>query len=413
VRTWSGSIARGRFGSADAQGQTRRIEAPRRQGVGLMPDAIGVVVGGRIRRPLAPGAEDHARRLAGASLDSAKAELARIARVRASDHPDTKRRLEVRRRTGARAPRRWSPTRPTKGTDRTDGGLAAVPMLPLHTPPGPAEGLSCSAGRRPRRGQRRRGNPDANEVELALRCSHGCSPGELLMKLLLLIALLFIAASSSAEDKVIRLASLDWPPYTGSGLHEGGTATVTVRKAVEKQGFKLEVSFLPWEEAVQATRDGKFDGYFPEYYSKDVLKEFDLSRPIGTGPLGLVENVASPISWNAVEDLAAYTVGVVSGYVNTARFDQLVAEGKIKTEAVGTDLENALKVADGKIPVAVIDSLVLDYLVRTEAALKGKGDKLKMNAKLLEDKKLHVVFARTPSGTEARKVINTGLAGSE
>lgn len=233
------------------------------------------------------------------------------------------------------------------------------------------------------------------------------------MRLLLLTALLFTAASSMAQDKVIRLASLDWPPYTGSGLHEGGTATVTVRKAVEKEGYTLEVSFLPWEEAVQATRDGKFDGYFPEYYSKDVLKDFDLSRPIGTGPLGLVENVAAPVSWNSVEDLAKITVGVVTGYVNTAKFDQLVAAGTIKTEAVGTDLENAVKVAEGKIPAAVIDSLVLDYLVRTAPELKGKGDKLKMNAKLLEDKKLHVVFARTPSGTEARKVINTGLAGSE
>jgi len=233
------------------------------------------------------------------------------------------------------------------------------------------------------------------------------------MRVPLLIALLFTAATSFAEDKVIRLASIEWPPYTGAALHEGGTATVTVRKAVEKQGYTLEVTFLGWEEAVQATRDGKFDGYFPEYYSKDVLKEFDLSRPIGTGPLGLVENVAAPVTWNAVEDLGKYTIGVVSGYVNTAKFDQLVAEGKIKTEAVSTDLENAVKVADGKIPAAVIDSLVLDYFVRTEAALKGKGDKLKMNAKLLEDKKLHVVFARTPGGTEARKVINTGLAGSE
>lgn len=233
------------------------------------------------------------------------------------------------------------------------------------------------------------------------------------MRLLVCAALLLATTTTLAQDKVIRLASLDWPPYTGSSLPDGGTATATVRKAVEKQGYTLEVSFLPWEEAVQATRDGKFDGYFPEYYSKDVLKEFDLSRPIGTGPLGLVENAASPISWNAVEDLGNYTIGVVSGYVNTARFDQLVAEGKIKTEAVATDNENAAKVAAGKIPAAVIDSLVLDYLIRTAPELKGKGDKLKMNAKLLEDKKLHVVFARTPSGTVARREINTGLAGSE
>lgn len=228
----------------------------------------------------------------------------------------------------------------------------------------------------------------------------------------LLFLIVFAAAGEApAQDKVIRLASLDWPPYTGEALAEGGTATATVRKAAEKQGYRLEVSFLPWEDAVQATRDGKFDGYFPEYYSKDVLTEFDLSRPIGTGPLGLVEHASAPISWNAVEDLSPYTIGVVSGYVNTARFDQLVAAGTIRTEAVATDLENILKVAEKKIPAAVVDSLVLDYLVRTAPELRGKGDGLKMNARLLEDKKLHVVFARTPSGTEARRVLNTGLAG--
>lgn len=231
------------------------------------------------------------------------------------------------------------------------------------------------------------------------------------MRLLMCTALLLVATTSLAQDKVIRLASLDWPPYTGASLPEGGTNTATVRKAVEKLGYKLEVKFLPWEEAVQATRDGKFDGYFPEYYSKEVLKDFDLSRPIGTGPLGLVENVAAPVSWNELEDLSKYTVGVVSGYVNTARFDQLVDAGTIKTDPVATDLENLIKVADGKIQLAVVDSLVLDYLVRTAPEMKSRGVKLRMNAKLLEDKKLHVVFARTPSGTEARRVINTGLAG--
>lgn len=231
------------------------------------------------------------------------------------------------------------------------------------------------------------------------------------MRLLMCAALLLVATTSLAQDKVIRLASLDWPPYTGASLPEGGTNTATVRKAVEKLGYKLEVKFLPWEEAVQATRDGKFDGYFPEYYSKEVLKDFDLSRPIGTGPLGLVENVAAPVSWNELEDLSKYTVGVVSGYVNTARFDQLVDAGTIKTDPVATDLENLIKVADGKIQLAVVDSLVLDYLVRTAPEMKSRGVKLRMNAKLLEDKKLHVVFARTPSGTEARRVINTGLAG--
>ena len=225
------------------------------------------------------------------------------------------------------------------------------------------------------------------------------------------LVLLCFAGASVAEDKVVRLASLDWPPYTGESLPEGGTATATVRKAAAKQGYALEVSFLPWEEAVQATREGKFDGYFPEYYSKDVLKDFDLSRPIGTGPLGLVEHVSAPISWNEIEDLSRYTIGVVSGYVNTARFDQLVAAGTIRTQAVATDLENILKVARKELPAAVVDSLVLDYLVRTAPELRGQGEQLKMNARLLEDKKLHVVFARTPSGTEARRVLNTGLAG--
>jgi polar amino acid transport system substrate-binding protein len=231
----------------------------------------------------------------------------------------------------------------------------------------------------------------------------------------LLVALAIATALSPCaaigQDRVIRLASLDWPPYTGSSLPEGGSATITVREAAAREGYALEVSFLPWEVAVQATRDGKFDGYFPEYYSKDVLKDFDLSRPIGTGPLGLVEHADAPIEWQAVEDLSRYTIGVVSGYVNTARFDLLAAAGTLKTETAATDLENILKVAQRALPAAVVDSRVLDYLLHSAPELQGKAAHLQMNAKLLEDKRLHVVFARTPSGTEARRVLNTGLAG--
>jgi len=219
------------------------------------------------------------------------------------------------------------------------------------------------------------------------------------------------SVSAYAQDKVIKLTSLEWPPYAGEKVDQQGASVAVVRAAAEAMGYKLEVKFLPWERAVKTAEDPKsgYVGYFPEYHSDEVAANFLFSDPIGAGPLGFVENSAAPVQWSDLAELKDKKIGTVSGYVNTAEFDAKVAAGILKAEPVSDDLTNIRKVGAGRIPLAVIDKHVLNYTLNTDPSLASLKDKVQFNAKLLEDKALYIAFQRTPAGQEAAKVINEGL----
>lgn len=230
-------------------------------------------------------------------------------------------------------------------------------------------------------------------------------------RLLFALALVGLAAPARSQDKVIRLTSLDWPPYSGETLDQHGASVAVTRAAAEAMGYTLEVRFLPWARAVSVASDVNSGvvGYFPEYHSAEVATRFLLSDPIGSGPLGFAERRSAPVAWSSLADLKSSVIGTVRDYVNTAEFDAMAAAGELKVEPVNDDATNLRKVAGGRIPLAVIDRNVLAYLLANDPGLKARAGELQFNARLLEDKQLYIAFQRTPAGQEAAGVINEGL----
>lgn len=157
-------------------------------------------------------------------------------------------------------------------------------------------------------------------------------------------------------------------------------------------------------------KSSKYAGYFPEYYSDAVAKEFNYSEVMGNGPLGFAERVSAPKDWNSVSDLEKYTIGVIQDYVNDgAEFDAAVAANKIKVQAVTSDATNLVKLLNGRIDLAVVDKNVMSYILQTDKRFKGKADQLQLNKKLLVDNKLYVAFKKTPEGEKLTKIFNEGL----
>lgn len=228
---------------------------------------------------------------------------------------------------------------------------------------------------------------------------------------ILAMAMLGTAAVSSASDKLIRLTSLEWPPYAGAKVDQQGASVAVARAAAKAMGYDLEVKFFPWNRAVALAQDpaSGYHGYFPEYHSDEVATQFLLSDPIGSGPLGFVESSAAPVTWSNLADLKGKSIGTVDGYVNTADFDAMAASGEIKVDAVVDDATNIKKVAAGRIPMAVIDVNVLNHLLNNDASLAAAKGKVQFNARPMEDKSLYIAFQRSPKGEEAARVINEGL----
>jgi len=226
----------------------------------------------------------------------------------------------------------------------------------------------------------------------------------------LLSLMMFCNISIAHDTKIINMTSLEWPPYTGEALPDKGANAAVLKAAFEAMGYSLNIKMLPWERAVnEAQNNPDYVGYFPEYFSSDVEKNFIFSDPIGHGPLGFVENKDNPVIWNKLEDLKNISIGVVNGYVNTSEFDDMVAKKQLNVYGVSEDRLNVRLVANGRLRLAVIDPNVLNYLLISDSTIKDLTSKLQFNAKIMEDKKLYVAFNKSDAAQNAKKILDEGL----
>ncbi|MQP67115.1 transporter substrate-binding domain-containing protein [Niveispirillum sp. SYP-B3756] len=240
-----------------------------------------------------------------------------------------------------------------------------------------------------------------------------CSPFRLAVLLIVLGCLPGRSAMAQVQaqtENVVRLASLDWPPFTGPHLPDQGRSTAIVQAALAGAGLDLQVDFLPWQRALASgLRDPDFQGYFPEYRDATMARHCLLSDPIGNSPLGFAERVDAPAPWRQLADLAGRRIGIVRGYVNNPEFDAMAAAGGLTVEPAVDDATNLRKLAAGRLDLVVIDSNVLSYLLATDPDLIPHRAALRLNARLLEEKSLHVCFRNDEAGTALRARFDESL----
>lgn len=224
-------------------------------------------------------------------------------------------------------------------------------------------------------------------------------------------AALALCQEVKAEQRTITLATLDWPPYTGSDLPKLGATTEVVRQAFKAAGMEIDLRFLPWKRAIAQADAGAAAAYYPGYHCEHK-EGFTASNPIGEGPLGLAEHADAPISWKSIDDLGEQKlkIGTVRGYANTEEFDKKSGTGWVRAIPANDDVTNLKKLLRRRIDAAVIDKFVLSYLVKTEPSLKSGGEKLRFDERPLEQKTLFVCFKDVADGRALRDRFNEGLA---
>lgn len=224
------------------------------------------------------------------------------------------------------------------------------------------------------------------------------------------LCLSFSGHHSFADTVVVT--TLEWPPYTSLELPKGGATTEVVRQAFSAAGLDTDVRVLPWKRAISdAKNDDGVAAYFPGYHCRHV-DGFVPSNPIGNGPLGFAENINAPAEWTSIDDIGEQKlrVGTVLGYANTDEFDEKAGTGWVKAIPAPDDTTNLRKLVLQRIDIAVIDKLVMSYLLATEPSLDGAKDVLRFNSKTLAEKTLFLCFNDTDNGRALRDQFNAGLA---
>ena len=209
------------------------------------------------------------------------------------------------------------------------------------------------------------------------------------------LMILFLTCPAFGEP--VRLGTLEWPPFSGLELPGQGQVCERVRNICAEAGMRLELSFTPWKRVLLDASSGVTQGFFPEYYSVTREKDYYFSQPIGCSVIGLVRRSDVTLHWERLEDLAAYRIGVVHGYVNTEEFDRLVEKGVVQTVQSNSDVLSLRMLKAGRIDAAVMDRAVFKYLSTSDDAFEG-GSTLVFDTKVLAVHALHVCFPRTTAG---------------
>ncbi|WP_114086614.1 ABC transporter substrate-binding protein [Thalassospira profundimaris] len=216
--------------------------------------------------------------------------------------------------------------------------------------------------------------------------------------------------SSPFAGTTVRLASLDWPPYTGENLRGQGSSAIISRQAFAVSNIGMTTVFYPWRRVLDSLHsDESLIGYYPEYKSADLEKQFYFSDSIGNSALGFVSLAGSAFDWTVPDDLKKWRIGVVAGYVNEPVFDRMMKNGDLKTLAANDDVTLLRLLHAKRIDAAVMDEQVLHYWIRTMPEFSAVSQEFVFHPHLLGTKTLHVVFRKTEQGRQLRDLFNYGL----
>lgn len=180
----------------------------------------------------------------------------------------------------------------------------------------------------------------------------------------LILTLFAMGSRSQSQPTLIRLAISEWPPFTGLLLPNEGISTYVATTVAKAAGFRLVSASFDWTKAVEkGDKSPDFEGYFPQYQSKEREAACHLSQAIGTSVLGVASLKKSNVKWTKIRDLQTYRLGVVKGYQNGDELDEAIKEKRQPIEVGSSDAANVAKLRAGKIRAIVIDKNVLDFML--------------------------------------------------
>mgnify|MGYP000580848667 FL=1 len=216
------------------------------------------------------------------------------------------------------------------------------------------------------------------------------------MRIILLLLLIFFSQTSSSRN-VVNIATGSFPPYTGSGLKEGGYVLQLVTAAFKATGYKVKYHYLPWQRGYKDSSEGLYDAT-AFYVCTDERKKLffcSLSAVSKDRFIFFRKASAEKPKWSELSDLRNVSIGLTLGYFYDKDFYELskVKERNITLSPVKTDIQNMKKLASGKIDLFPLDKNVGLFLLR-ERLSKAERIKIAYDDQVIFNQTAHILFPK-------------------
>ena len=218
-----------------------------------------------------------------------------------------------------------------------------------------------------------------------------------------MLALLILLAQPAQAEPQLRMATLEYPPYSSEHLPDGGSIVALTRRAFAVRGHSLQIDFMPWARVRMGLRNSSYQGALA-LWPQEVKEEGLLaSRPLFYSELGLFVRNDHPLPFNQLQELRGQTLGIVRGY----GYPQHILEAGLSLEEAVDDISNLRKLKARRFDMVLLEHIVGNHLINNDEQLRGT---LRWHGNVLERIPLLVGFVPPKAGEpDWSKVFEQGL----
>ena len=166
-----------------------------------------------------------------------------------------------------------------------------------------------------------------------------------------------------AEVKSFSLITGAWSPYVGDNLKNQGWTMEVAKAALESQGYFVTLRLVPWQRAVEESKQGEADALFLSYYVKEREQWYVFSVAIGQARTGFFALKSRHIRFQNLQDLKDLRIGLTRGAAVSPEFD---SADFLKKEETAEDLGSIRKLLIKRIDLFAGPELVAKYFMQAE-----------------------------------------------
>ncbi len=217
--------------------------------------------------------------------------------------------------------------------------------------------------------------------------------------------LIVAGVSPALAGGVVKSGTVDWPPYYGKDLKDGGFVTEITREALKRSGWEYEVEFMNWNRAIGLCKQGKLDMVQGAYYTDERAKDYFVTDKYASVDMVFMKKKGSDITYSQLEDLKGKKIGMVRGY---AYPDVITNASYLKVDMADKLISNVKKLLAGRIDLVIgAKAVIIDT---TNQELPGQGSELVALDPPVQTNDLHNLFSRNiPNGAQLMADFNKGL----
>ncbi|BDU51548.1 substrate-binding periplasmic protein [Haliovirga abyssi] len=173
--------------------------------------------------------------------------------------------------------------------------------------------------------------------------------------------IIFLFINVTIFSKTISLATINFEPYYGQKLKNGGAVAELIKKVFNEEGYNVKIKYVPWARAVGYLDMGVVDGIYAMWKTESRDKKYLLSEPFFPNEIVFVSMKKNSIKFDGdYKKLKKYRIGGVRGY----SYLETMKKYKYNFDLTSTDILNVKKLLYGRVDLIIGDKLETQYIIK-------------------------------------------------